>query len=277
MLVNSKEVLLKARQGGYAVPSANFIDIITARTYVNYAEKEGLPLILSYAQAHGDFLTLEMAAAIGKDLAGRSSCPVVLHLDHGADKDFILRAMDLGFTSVMIDASMESLEDNIAKSREIVDLAHKRGITVESELGHVGSNEISEYKELTESTYTEVSDVIRFVEETGVDSLAISIGTSHGLYKGTPHINFDRLKEIAAATDIPLVLHGGSSSGDENLSECARNGIAKINIYTDFIVAATAALKAGGFNDYAGVQACIGRAVEDVLARYYKVFHTAKA
>lgn len=275
MLVNAKEMLCKARREHYAVPSTNFVDWLTAETYVTCAEKKNLPLILSFAESHIPYLSLEEASEIGRYFANRASVPVVLHLDHGTDQDLIFRAMDLGFTSVMIDASQKTFEENVAKTKAIVEEAHARGVTVEAELGHVGSNEIGEAQEITDSIYTEAKDVVAFVEQTQVDSLAISIGTSHGLYHGEPHIHIERLKEIAEVTDIPLVLHGGSSSGYDNLEQCALNGIAKINIYTDFVVAAKKALNEGGFADYFDGKDKVRAAVEAVLAKYYDVFHTA--
>lgn len=192
------------------------------------------------------------------------------------DFDFIKKAIDLGFTSVMIDASQESFEDNIAITKKVVAYAHERGIVVEAELGHVGANDTSEADEVTDSVYTEVTDVQAFMKATHVDSLAVSIGTAHGVYKGTPKINFDRLREIASLTDVPLVLHGGSSSGDENLGRCAREGITKINIYTDFIVAALEATQSIQTDDYIVSRRAAEKAMEDVLDHYYDVFGTQK-
>lgn len=274
MIFNSKEILLKAKKQKFAVPSTNFIDLNSARVYVKTAEEQSLPLILAYAQSHKEILSIEEAASIGKYLAESSSTPVVLHLDHGEDKETIFKAIDLGFSSVMIDASSEKFEKNIEITKEIVDYAKKRNVTVEAELGHVGANDTSEAYEVTDSIYTEVDDVIEFVERTNVDSLAISIGTAHGLYKGTPKINFERLVAIDKIVKIPLVLHGGSSSGDENLNRCATNGISKINIYTDFITAAYKAINNKNFNDYIEIKKAADDAMKEVLLHYYKVFNT---
>ncbi len=276
MKVGSKYLYEVAKSENFAIPHANFIDSDSARAYVAVAQRRGLPLLLAYAQSHSSILSLEEAAAIGNYYADSVTVPVVLHLDHGADIDFIKRAIDLGFTSVMIDASQEAFEDNIALTKEVVAYVHERGIVVEAELGHVGANDTSEAENLTDSVYTEVADVQRFVAATNVDSLAVSIGTAHGVYKGTPKINFDRLHEIASLTSVPLVLHGGSSSGDENLSRCAREGITKINIYTDFIVAALEATKSTETNDYIILRKAAGKAMEEVLDHYYDVFGTQK-
>lgn len=274
MLINSKKALENAKAEKFAIPSANFIDNNSARVYVNTAEENNLPLILSYAQSHAEILSLEEAATFGKYLADKSNAPVILHLDHGQDKETVFKAIDLGFSSVMIDASNESFEENIRITKEIVDYAHKHDITVEAELGHVGANDTSEAAEITDSIYTEAKDVKEFVERTNVDSLAISIGTAHGLYKGEPKINFERLKEIDQLVDIPLVLHGGSSSGDENLNRCATNGISKINIYTDFITAAYKKIKEGNFENYIQMKEASDKAMKEVLEHYYKVFET---
>ncbi|MDN6640566.1 MAG: class II fructose-bisphosphate aldolase [Tetragenococcus sp.] len=274
MLVNSKKVLLDAKKENFAVPATNFIDLDTARTYVSVAQKRGLPLMLAYAQSHREMISIEEAALIGKFLAKESDVPIVLHLDHGEDTDFIFRAIELGFTSVMIDASSESFKDNIAITRKVVDYAHQFDVTVEAELGHVGSNDFSESPTITDSIYTEVEDVLEFVDQTGVDSLAISIGTAHGIYKAAPKINFDRLEEIDQMTEVPLVLHGGSSSGDANLNRCATHGISKVNIFSDFINDAFAAISDQHPKDYLELKTMANQTMQEVLNHYYDVFET---
>lgn len=275
MLVTSKEMFEKAREGGYAIPAPNFIDLESLRWHVETAEKLNVPLILPLAEAHiGENITLEDAALVGKKYAAAAKVPVVLHLDHGTDPEIIKKAVDLGFTSVMIDASMESFEENVRRTKEIIAYAHARGVVVEAEIGHVGAGENYENHDESDSQYTTVEEARRFVEETGVDSLAISIGTAHGMYKGIPEINFDRLKEIAAAIDTPLVLHGGSSSGDENLKKCAVNGISKINIFSDLLAAAMKALEEAPQKTYLDVKTLSKKGMQDCLEHYYSVFET---
>ncbi|MDT2677563.1 class II fructose-bisphosphate aldolase [Enterococcus dongliensis] len=274
MLINTKVMLLEARKENYAIPATNFIDLDSARTFVKVAEKLNKPLILPFAQAHKDLISLEEAALIGKYLAEKVSVPVALHLDHGEDFNFIKRAIDLGFTSVMIDASKESLEDNIKITKEVVDYAHQKNVTVEAELGHVGSGNNYENHEMTDSIYTEVSDVQTFLSNTNVDSLAISIGTAHGAYKGTPILNFERLAEIRKVTETPLVLHGGSSSGNTNLNRCAVNGIAKINIFTDFLNAAYKKNVTGKPKDYLEIKRLANEGMAETLESCYKIFAT---
>lgn len=274
MLVNSKALLLHAKEHGYAIPATNFIDLDSARTFVAVAEDRNLPLILPFAQSHRHILSLEEAAAIGRLMAESVSVPVVLHLDHGEDFDYIKRAIDLGFSSVMIDASQASFDKNVTITQQVTDYAHQYDITVEAELGHVGANDTLEAGDLTDAIYTVVEDVMAFVAETQVDSLAVSIGTAHGIYKGEPKLSFERLEEIRRQTTVPLVLHGGSSTGDENLHRCATGGIAKINIYSDFIKAAYEAILAGQSPNYIAMKAAANSAMAQVLSHYYEVFNT---
>ncbi|WP_182187439.1 class II fructose-bisphosphate aldolase [Pectinatus frisingensis] len=277
MLVSTKKMLSNAKNKGFAIPSANFIDQISVISHIKTAEKMNLPLILSYAQAHSVYQSIEEAAMLGHFYIKNSNVPIALHLDHGMDFQFIKKAIQLGFTSVMIDASQKNLSDNIAITKEIVDFAHKRNVAVEAEIGHVGTGMNIGQGETDvddNSIYTTVTEAKQLVEGSGIDSLAVSIGTAHGLYKGIPKINFDRLKELSQNISIPLVLHGGSSSGDNNLEKCALNGITKINIYTDFIANAYTYLKKTDTNNYFDVKNSLSQSMSDTLAHYYKIFHT---
>ncbi len=280
MLVTSKEMFKIAQEKQFAIPSANFIDLESLRWHVEVAEKLGYPLILALAEAHmGENITLEDAALVGKKYAEEASVPVVLHLDHGTTPELIKRSIDLGFTSVMIDASMEDFDENVRRTRDIIDYAHARGVVVEAEIGHVGVGRnigVSESATSDDSTYTSVESAVEFCKRTNVDSLAISIGTAHGLYKGIPKINFERLAEIASAIDTPLVLHGGSSSGDENLNRCAKGDIAKVNIYTDFLVAAKNEIDEKNPENYLALKKCSKEGMQKCLEHYYKVFDTQK-
>lgn len=276
MLISSKELYKAAREKNFAFPAANYIDSLSASAYIETAEKLGLPLILSFAQVHQKYLDYDEAIAIGKYFAAKAAVPVVLHLDHGVDREFIFKAIDSGFSSVMIDASSESLEENIRRTKEIVEYAHANSVVVEAEIGHVGEG--SEYSSRTDSDniYTTVEEARYFVEQTGVDSLAVSIGTAHGAYKGTPVIDFARLAELRAAVDTPLVLHGGSSSGDENLHRCATEGISKINIYTDFVLSAYRKLKQSECEDYFAVRQALKDGMKECLEHCYRLFDTQK-
>lgn len=275
MLVTTKDMLAKARAGGYAIPSPDFVDSHSARAFCEVAEELHAPLILSFAEVHLEHLALDEAAELGRFYAERTDAPVALHLDHGVAFSIIEEAIARGFTSVMIDASKEDLSENIRRTKAVVELAHAHGVAVEAEIGHVGTEEEGNDHALSENVYTEVAAARELVEATGVDSLAVSIGTKHGTYKGEPHINFERLAELKAALDVPLVLHGGSGSGDENLARCAQGGVAKVNLYTDFIVAARDAVYEQRPDHWVKMLETGDDAMKDVLRRYYRVLRCA--
>ena len=274
MLVNSKDILLAAHQGGYALPAPDYVDVNSARVFVQVAEELNKPLLLSWAQVFGSFFPIDEAAAIGRVLGEKAKVPVVLHLDHGVDVETVKQALALGFTSVMIDASAKSLEENIAVTREVVTLAHAVNATVEAEIGHVGQGENFIGADSEASVYTQPDEAILFAKETGVDSLAVSIGTVHGIYKGLqkPVLNFDILHTLAREVSVPLVLHGGSGTGEENLHRCATEGISKINIYTDFLTSAMGQINADGPKDYLAVKRSADAGMAETLRHYYKVF-----
>lgn len=276
MLVNGKKVLADAKAGKYGVPAPDYLDLDSARVFVRTAEELGKPVILSYPQLEDATFPLEEAAAVGKLMAERVKVPVVLHLDHGEDFDFLRRSIDLGFTSVMIDASSDSFEENVRKTKEVVAYARQHNVTVEAEIGHVGHGENLTAIEENESVYTTVEEAKKFAELTGVDSLAVSIGTVHGIYKNlaTPQLNFQRLAEIAAAVPVPLVLHGGSGTGDDNLARCCREGICKVNIFTDFLTGAMKRIQAEAPKGYPALKECANAAMAEVLRHYYGVFGT---
>jgi len=276
LLVSSKELFKKARKRKFAIPAPNFTDQNSIKAYVEVAEKLDLPVILAYAEVHKEYLSFEEALMLGKYYGEKANIPAVLHLDHGTTKDLIFKAIDQGFKSVMIDASMESFDKNVEKTKEIVEYAHLRGVVVEAEIGHVGGGEEYNSKDDSDSIYTTVEDANRFIQATNVDSLAISIGTAHGAYKGEPVIDFNRLKEISKAVETPLVLHGGSSSGDENLEKCALEGINKINIYTDLVTAAYDEVQKVKTNDYYELRNAQINGMKKCLEHYYGVFHTSK-
>ncbi len=268
MLVDSKKILNEAKNMGFGLPAPDFFDYDSAKCFVETAEELHMPLILSYAQVFEDFFPLEDAADIGLYLAKKSSVPVVLHLDHGTTEDYVKRAIELGFSSVMLDASTDPFDINIKRTKAIVEMAHPLGISVEAEVGHVGSGSIDS----DEGVYTEVEEAKTFAKETGVDSLAVSIGTAHGIYKKfKPVLNFERLSELNGALDIPLVLHGGSGTGDDNILRCVRNGICKVNVYTEFLLAAADAIRKEESNDLHKMKASARSAMKEVLRHYFSI------
>jgi ketose-bisphosphate aldolase len=276
LLVSSKELFKKARKNKFAIPAPNFTDQNSIKAYVEVAEKLDLPVILAYAEVHKEYLSFEEALMLGKYYGGKANVPAVLHLDHGTTKELIFKAIDQGFKSVMIDASMENFDKNVEKTKEIVEYAHLRGVVVEAEIGHVGGGEEYNSKDDSDSIYTTVEDANRFIQATNVDSLAISIGTAHGAYKGEPVIDFERLKEISKTVKKPLVLHGGSSSGDKNLERCALEGINKVNVYTDLVTAAYDEVQKVKTNDYYELTNAQMNGMKKCLEHYYGVFHTDK-
>ena len=270
MLVDGKSVLMAAKVGHYGIVAPDFLTLNAARVFVQTADALRTPILLSFAQGHAGLISLEEAALVGKYWAEKVKTPIVLHLDHGQDFDFLQRAITLGFTSVMLDASMKEMDENIRLTKEVVAYAHTKGVSVEAEIGHVGGASEGVEGETSETVYTTVEEAVAFVETTGVDSLAVSVGTSHGVYKSnkTPELNFERLRELAAAVPVPLVLHGGSGTGDENLRRAVRDGITKLNIYTDFLVGAMAEIKAAHTDSLIETQKAADEGMRKVLTHY---------
>ena len=270
MLVDGKSVLDAAKVGHYGIVAPDFLTLNAARVFAQTADALRTPILLSFAQGHAGLISLEEAALVGKYWAEKVATPIVLHLDHGQDFDFLHRAIELGFTSVMLDASMKDMDENIRLTKEVVAYAHTQGVSVEAEIGHVGGASEGVEGETSESVYTTVEEAVTFVEATGVDSLAVSVGTSHGVYKSnkTPELNFERLRALSAAVPVPLVLHGGSGTGDENLRRAVRDGITKLNVYTDFLVGAMAEIKAAHTDSLIETQKAADEGMRKVLTHY---------
>ena len=270
MLVDGKSVLDAAKAGRYGIVAPDFLTLNAARVFAQTADALRTPILLSFAQGHAGLISLEEAALVGKYWAEKVATPIVLHLDHGQDFDFLHRAIELGFTSVMLDASMKDMDENIRLTKEVVAYAHTQGVSVEAEIGHVGGASEGVEGETSESVYTTVEEAVAFVEATGVDSLAVSVGTSHGVYKSnkTPELNFERLRALAATVPVPLVLHGGSGTGDENLRRAVRDGITKLNVYTDFLVGAMAEIKAAHTDSLIETQKAADEGMRRVLTHY---------
>ncbi len=236
MYVSMKEMLDRANAGGYAVMAINCFNLETARAVITAAEEENAPIIINIYYEH--LLThsdSELIVPTVRTLAQRAKVNVALNLDHGQEKDYIIKAINDGFSSVMVDASRFDFENNIKMTKEIADYAHLRGVSVEGEIGCLGASEGGNFT--SNSMYTDPLQAKTFAERTGIDALAISIGTSHGNYPDgmIPKFDIDRLAEIKRLTKMPLVLHGGSGSGEENISNSVKNGINKINVGCDFM------------------------------------------
>ena len=244
MLVNMKYLLDNANRDGYAVMAVNSVNMEMARAVIEAASEEHSPIIVQMGKgqmaklAHPDDIIPMII-----DMAERVDVPVCLNLDHGPDFETEVDAMHRGFTNVMIDASSLPYEENVRRTRMIVDLAHAQGISVEAELGHVG--QAADGDGQTADMYTNVEQAKDFVARTGIDALAVAIGTAHGKYPAgyVPKLDFQRLAELKAALKMPLVLHGGSGSGEENIRKAVAGGINKINVCTDAFHAAEVAMK----------------------------------
>jgi len=234
MLVNLNEVLLPARKGKYAVGLFNTVNFEMARGVIAAAEELRAPVILGTAEVLLPYAPLEELSWFLIPMAKKASVPVVVHYDHGLTFDKCMEALKLGFSSVMYDCSEDSYAENVRKVRELTRIAHAFGASVEGELGHVGSDEDSPEKIREASQcYTDPAQARQYVEETGVDALAIAVGTVHGTYRFEPKLDFDRIREIDYLADRPLVLHGGSGLSDEAFQNAIACGISKVNIFTD--------------------------------------------
>lgn len=273
-MINVKELFEDAIAKKYAIPAFNVTNAQMFKAIVEVAEEKKSPVLITLSEAHLPDLSLKEAKALYDYYIDKVNVPIVLHLDHGQTIELVKEAIDCGFPSVMIDASQDDFETNVSKTKEIVEYAKAKGVFVEAEIGHVGSTFGTSEAGISDSTYTKVSDAVDFAKLTGVDSLAVSVGTAHGLYKGTPKINFDRLSDIASSIDIPLVLHGGSSSGDDNLRKAKNYRIAKINVFTDVVTAAMEGT--GKINDYDVLYKTLSNNMKKCIAHYIDVFETSK-
>ncbi len=244
--VTTKELLADAVSHRYAVGAFNCENLEMAMAIVAAGEACRAPLIIQTTPSTVNYASVGLFAAMVRELAENAKIPVALHLDHGSSYELCEAALDAGYSSVMIDGSKESLEDNIALTKRVVSLASEKGIPVEAELGTVGGKEDSTFSSGT--AYTDPDDALRFVRETGCSSLAVGIGTAHGVYKGTPVLDTGRLslikdKLVSAGRDLPLVLHGASGLSEEAIRECIARGIAKVNFATELRQAYTEGVK----------------------------------
>ncbi len=254
MLVNLNEIIQEANQKGYAAGAFNVANLESAMAIIQAAEETKKGVILNYAEVHSPFLAMEIAAPIMLDFARRASVPVCVHLDHGSSVESCMKAMRLGFTSVMIDASGSDYQENIRQTAETVRLAHSIGVTVEAELGHIlssetgnrgaeGTKSLAENFQGTDDIYTDPDMARDFVKQTGVDVLAIAFGTAHGVYVQKPVLDLDRISRIREKIDVPFVMHGGSGLSKDEFQTAIRNGIRKINYYTYMTLAGGKAVK----------------------------------
>ena len=242
-LVTTNEMLLKAQKEHYAVGAFNAENLEMVMAIVAAAEKSNAPVIIQTTPSTVKYAGLDYYLAMVETAAKRASVPVAMHLDHGDSLSLAMQALRTGYTSIMIDGSHESFEDNIALTRKVVEACSPSGISVEAELGKVGGKE-DDLDGGSGNPYTDPAEAKELVERTGVNSLAVAIGTAHGLYKGTPKLDFDRLSEIRKVVDIPLVLHGASGVPDEAVQKSIELGICKVNFATELRIAYSNGVKA---------------------------------
>ncbi|MFA9465644.1 MAG: ketose-bisphosphate aldolase [Velocimicrobium sp.] len=242
-LVTSKEILEDARKNGYAVGAFNVENMEMVMAILAVAEETNSPVIMQTTPSTVKYAGLDYYLANVKAAAMRASVPVVMHLDHGNSLGLAMQAYRIGYTSIMIDGSKLSFEENIALTKLVTNACHPGKVPVEGELGKVGGKEDDLVND-DDNPYTDPEQAKEFVERTQVDSLAVGVGTSHGVYKGIPKVNVDCLSAIHAVVDIPLVLHGTSGIPDEQVRECVKRGICKVNYATDLRIAYTNGMKA---------------------------------
>lgn len=274
MLVTLREVLKDAQEKKYGVGLFNTVNLEMAKGVLAAAEELKSPVIIGTAEVLLPYASLEELAYFLVPMAKKASVPVVLHYDHGLTDKKIVEAMRLGFSSIMYDCSTDTYENNITRVAQMVKIADMFGASVEGELGHVGANDESAGDD---SIYTEPEQARDFAQRTGVDALAVAIGTAHGAYKEKPRLDIGRLAEISRAVPVPLVLHGGSGLSDEDFKNCVANGISKINIFTDINCAAAKAAhdfyKEGcGLTD---IQNQITEAVKQETMKKMRIFGSA--
>ena len=248
MLVNMKEMLADAKKNHYAIPAFDVSNYEMMKAVLEVCEEERSPALLMGLQVDMVGKGSDLLPAMVRAASSFFNVPVCFHLDHATDLDSIKKAVAAGFSSVMYDGSKLPFEENARLTREVVEFAHKNNITVEAELGHVGNAMVGNEKdnvhnEDPENTLTLPDEVVKFIDITNADALAIAIGTAHGVYKKTPTLRIDRLDEITAVCDRPLVLHGGSGTPDEQMHNAITHGVTKINIYSDVVAALNAGLK----------------------------------
>ena len=250
MLVTLKEILDGAEQRGCAIGAFNAPNLTSARAVIAAAEALSQPVILMHAQVHEDMgiCRLEEMGPILLGFADRACVPVCVHLDHGSSFEYLRRAIDMGFSSVMYDGSALPFEENVRNTKRVIEWAHAAGCSVEAEIGSMSVSENGE--SAAEDVYTVPADAERFVNLTSVDALACAFGTVHGFYRTAPQLDFDRLSEIHTRIGIPVVMHGGSGVNHDDYRKVIRCGVRKVNYYTYLSKAGAAAVSGKTYSQF---------------------------
>lgn len=242
-LVSMNEFLPKAKANKFAVGQFNMNNLEFAQAITEAAIEEKSPFIFGVSEGALKYMGIEYTVAIAEAAAKQSGLPIALHLDHGSSFEVAMKCIRAGFSSVMFDGSHYSLEENIKLTKEVVRAAHAMGVSVEGELGTIGGVEDDISVDESHASLAKPEEAIRFYEETGVDCLAIAVGTAHGMYKGEPKIHYDIIEQVTAAIPVPIVLHGGSGVPDEAIRLAIAAGAGKINVNTENQVALTQTIR----------------------------------
>ena len=280
MLIPFREITRDALRRRYAVGAFNCLSVENVMGAVAAAEELHSPIILQLAEVQFPEAPMELMAPVFLRAARDAKVPVAVHLDHGRSIETCIRAVREGFTSVMFDGAQLPFEENAEQTRLVVRLAHAAGVDVEAELGRVGDTGFGGEGTAAAAAdvFTDVEESARFIARTGTDALAIAIGNLHGRYTATPRLNIARLREIHARNAVPLVLHGGSGTSEEDFKACIRNGICKINVATAIQIAAAEAvaeyLARGGSPGYIGIKRRIIEASQRAVAEHIRLFES---
>jgi fructose-bisphosphate aldolase, class II len=278
-LVNMKDMLNHAYKHHYAIAAFDVVSLDFIDGIIAAAEARQAPVIISMAESHFEYFDFELLMAAVEKAAMRTAVPVAIHLDHGESFESAVRGINLGCTGVMVDASSLPLDENINHTRAVVDMAHNCGIPVEGELGYVPGVEGEDAERHPgEVVYTTATEARRYVDGTGVDFLAVSIGTVHGRMQGEPKLDFERLSEINRALQLPLVIHGGTGLSDEQFHQLIENGVTKINYYTALADAAGCCIAANAKTGAAGYTALmkgVSEAIQQEAERCIELWGSA--
>ena len=280
MLVNLKEILTIAEQDKSAIGMFNATGFDSLQAVVSAAEELNKPVIIAHAEVHNVYNDISMVGPAMVAVAKSAKVPVCVHLDHGTSLDMVYKALRLGFTSVMMDASAHPYEENLALTKRITEAAHAMGVSVEAELGRLVTGEAGSGEEMknakAEDFYTRPDEAEAFCSATGIDALAIAFGTAHGFYTAQPKLDFDVVKNVAAATGLPLVMHGGSGVSEEGFKKAIANGIRKINYYSYMskagYMAAKAVIESGKTNYLHDVEYAAMQAMKEDVKKAISVF-----
>ena len=273
-LYTMKELLKDAQEKKYGIGFFNAVNMEMVRAYITAAEEMNSPIIIGTAEGLLPYADFDWIAPLMIEKAREAKVPVAIHLDHTYHFETLMKALRAGFGSIMYDGTRGDHQSNVENSRKIAEIAHPMGVGVECELGSVGglSDETGHEDEMV---YTKPEEAREFVEQTGIDFLAVSIGTCHGVYKATPKLDIPRLEKIRATVDVPLVLHGGSGLSDDDFRNTVKGGISKINVYTDVILAGRQALIDNSDKNYTDMCKCAEQAMKEATVTKLKLFGCA--